>query len=43
VATVSNATGSSGLLSAASVGSATISAIFQGVTGTLKATVTASH
>jgi hypothetical protein len=39
VATVSNATGSRGLLTAVSAGSATVSAKFQGITGTLTVTV----
>jgi len=39
VATVSNATGSRGLLTAVSAGSATVSAKFQGITGTLSVTV----
>ncbi len=43
VATVSNAAGSRGLLTAVSAGSVTITAAFQGVIGTLTATVTASH
>ena len=42
-ATVSNAAGSRGLLTAVSVGSVTLTAAFQGVTGTLAATVTATH
>ncbi len=43
IATVSNAAGSRGLLTAISAGSVTVSAIFRGVTGTLAGTVTASH
>ncbi len=42
-ATVSNAAGSRGLLTAVSAGSVTLTAAFQGVTGTLVATVTATH
>jgi hypothetical protein len=42
IATVSNAAGSRGLLTAVSAGSVTVSAVFQGVTGTLLGTVTAS-
>ena len=43
IATVSNAAGSRGLFTAVSAGSVTITAAFQGVTGTLAGTVTASH
>jgi len=42
-ATVSNAAGSRGLFTAVSAGSVTLTAAFQGVTGTLAATVTATH
>jgi hypothetical protein len=42
-ATVSNAAGSRGLFTAVSPGSVTLTAAFQGVTGTLAATVTAAH
>ena len=42
-ATVSNAAGSRGLFTAVSAGPVTLTAAFQGVTGTLTATVTASH
>jgi uncharacterized protein YjdB len=42
-ATVSNAAGSRGLFTAVSAGSVTLTAAFQGVTGTLAAAVTASH
>jgi len=42
-ATVSNAAGSRGLLTAVSAGPITVTAAFQGVTGTLAGTVTASH
>jgi len=42
-ATVSNAAGSRGLFTAVSAGPVTVTAAFQGVTGTLAATVTASH
>jgi hypothetical protein len=42
-ATVSNAAGSQGLFTAVSAGSVTLTAAFQGVTGTLVATVTAIH
>jgi cysteine synthase len=43
VGTVSNAAGSRGLFTAVSAGSVTITAAFQGVTGTLAGTVAASH
>jgi hypothetical protein len=43
VATVSNAAGSRGLFTAVSAGPITLTAAFQGVTGTLAATVTATH
>jgi len=42
-ATVSNATGSRGLLTAVGAGSVTVTATFQSKTGTLAGTVTASH
>ena len=42
-ATVSNAAGSRGLLTAVSAGSVTVTAAFQGKTGTLAGTVTATH
>jgi uncharacterized protein YjdB len=42
-ATVSNAAGSRGLFTAVSADSVTLTAAFQGVTGTLTATVTATH
>ena len=42
IATVSNAAGSRGLFTAVSAGSVTVAAVFQGVTGTLAGTVTAS-
>jgi hypothetical protein len=41
-ATVSNAAGSRGLFTAVSAGPVTVTAAFQGVTGTLAGTVTAS-
>jgi len=43
MATVSNAAGSRGLFTAVSAGSVTVTAAFQGVTGILAGTVTASH
>jgi trimeric autotransporter adhesin len=43
IATVSNAAGSRGLFTAVSAGAVTVTAAFQGVTGTLAGTVTASH
>ena len=43
IATVSNAAGSRGLFTAVSAGSVTVTAAFQGVTGTLVGTVAASH
>ena len=42
-ATVSNAAGSRGLFTAVSAGPVTLTAAFQGATGTLAATVTATH
>ena len=43
IATVSNAAGSRGLFTAVSAGAVTVTAAFQGVSGTLAGTVTASH
>jgi hypothetical protein len=42
-ATVSNAAGSRGLFTGVAAGQVTVTASFQGVTGTLAGTVTASH